>query len=117
MQRWQMLAAFVGSQLIGASAHAHDDALWIERNPRYLSADGKHCCGPGDCKRWSKEHFRRDGDSIYYLPTMQKFGLNGPGIYQSETGDWWACTPGGNQGANEPQQPFASCIFVPFHSQ
>jgi hypothetical protein len=103
--------------LLSTSAYPHDDAHWIEQNPSYISEDGKHCCGPGDCMRFGKDYFRQDDDAIYFLPTMQKFRLNGPGVHQSQTEDWWACLPGvGARGLPIPP-PSAICIFVPFHTQ
>jgi hypothetical protein len=49
---------------------------------------------------------------------MQKFRLNGPGVHQSQTDDWWACTPGVNGTVDLLlQAPSAICIFIPFHTQ
>lgn len=116
MQSWRLLSVSVVGLVFGASVNAHDDANWIERNPSYLDGNGNHCCGPGDCRRLGKEYFRLDGDAIYYLPTMQKFRLNGPGVHQSQTDDWWACIPGGNGAPDWVQAPSAICIFIPFHT-
>jgi hypothetical protein len=87
-----LLAVGAVGLLLSTSVYAHDDAYWIEHNPSYVGENGKHCCGPGDCRRVGKEHFRQDDDSIYYLPTMQKFRVNGLGVYRSQTADWWAAT-------------------------
>lgn len=91
--------------LLSASAYPHDDTHWIEQNPSYISGDGKHCCGPGDCMRFAKDCFLQDGDAIYFLPTTQKFTLKGPGVYQSQTDDWWACLPGANSARDWPTPP------------
>jgi hypothetical protein len=117
MQMRHLLAAGAAGLLLSTSVHAHDDAYWIEHNPSYVGENGKHCCGPGDCRRLGKEHFRQDDDAIYYLPTMQEFRLNGPGVHRSQTADWWACTPGGTGTGEQLPPPSASCIFFPFHSQ
>lgn len=102
--------------LFGTVTFAHDDADWIERNPRYVSENGTHCCGSGDCRRVGEDHFRQVGDTIFYLPTMQKFRHNGPGVHRSETADWWACIPGRTD-RTETLPPLARCIFFPFHTQ
>jgi hypothetical protein len=118
MQMRHLLAAGVAGLLLGTAAYAHDEAHWIEENPSFVGEGGKHCCGPGDCNRGPKEYFRLDDDTIHFLPTMQKFRLNGPGVHRSQTDDWWACTPGLSV-AVEPLLPAppAVCIFVPFHTQ
>ena len=116
----QIAHLFAGSALgllLSSSVLSHDDASWIEQNPSFLSEDGKHCCGPSDCKRFGKEYFRQEYGAIYYLPTMQKFRLNGPGVHKSETDDWWACIPGGEASDAVLPPPSAICIFVPFHTQ
>ena len=120
MQKGHLLAAYVLGSLFTISAYAHDEALWIERDPSFIGEDGKHCCGPGDCMRFAEGDFQRDGDEIYFLPTMQKFQRNGPGIYQSQTSDWWACIPGGTgmgPAIDPTRPPMAICIFVPIHTQ
>jgi hypothetical protein len=117
MQMRHLLTAAAVGLLLSTSVYAHDDAHWIEHNPSYVGENGKHCCGPSDCRRLGKEHFRHDDDAIYYLPTMQKFTLNGPGVYRSETAEWWACTHGGVGTGEKLPPPSVSCIFVPFHSQ
>ena len=82
----QMAHLFAGSAVelfLSTSDLTHDDAYWIEQNASFLSEDGKHCCGPGDCKRFDKAYFRRDDEAIYYLPTMQKFRLKGPAFIKA----------------------------------
>jgi len=68
---------------------AHDEAHWIERNPSYSAATGKHCCGPKDCYRISADLVHEDGHVIIFLETQHKFRRGMKGTYLSETDDWW----------------------------
>lgn len=47
----------IGAML--APVHAHGDAEWIMKDPRYVDGAGVHCCGPTDCSRAEPGEIRR----------------------------------------------------------
>ena len=56
-----------GLHRLSTSVFAHDEAEWIERDSSYVDENGKHCCGPGDCVRFTEEYFRQNGGSIFFF--------------------------------------------------
>lgn len=75
-------------------AMAHDDADWIMREPRYVTANGTHCCGM-DCRR------AEPGEVVETAPGVFRAGKSGepsgefregePGTYISRDHLPWIC--------------------------
>ena len=104
-----LLASAVAMTMAARSARAHGDAEWIMAEPRYVDANGIHCCGPSDCGRAPAEAFTEMPDGISVISetgtiiTFFSHDRIGRGAYVSKDDDWWWCRSFGR----------VRCIFKP----
>lgn len=90
------------------AARAHGDAAWIMAEPRYVDANGTHCCGPSDCHREHASKLRETPEGVWFAigagdEVLVPRELVGRGLYISIDGGWWACIRGGE----------VKCLFKP----
>lgn len=89
--------------LLPAPVLAHDEAAWIEREPRYrMRHSSSHCCDPSHCRRIPASFVLRVAEG-WRAGTGEVFLDERQGLYQSIDQDWWAC------GSAETTW----CLFVP----
>lgn len=95
-----------------APVRAHGDAAWIAENPRYVDANGAHCCGVADCRREQAMFFRESPEGTWVTSidafggaheTLMPIKLVRNGLYGSLDGDWWICVRDGT----------IKCVFKP----
>ena len=94
--------------VVAKTSTAHGDAAWIMAEPRYVDANGIHCCGPTDCHREHASKLRESPEGIWLAvgagdEVLMPRELIGRGLYTSIDGDWWVCRWGG----------VVKCIFKP----
>lgn len=94
--------------VVAQSTRAHGDAAWIMAEPRYVDANGTHCCGPSDCHREHASKLRETPEGVRFAigagdEVLVPRELVGRGLYISIDGDWWACIRGGE----------VKCLFKP----
>lgn len=78
--------------IVTSSVQAHDDAEWIQKEPRYVDANGTHCCNKHDCGRIESDLVREIEPGVWvYLPTGQRFNHGERGTYASKDVTFWAC--------------------------
>ena len=82
---------------------AHGDAVWIQRDPKYLAADGVHCCGVNDCRPAHPGEVIEQGDAYLIAPSGQRFEDGAAGLHASIDQRYWVCL----------WQNRVRCLFVP----
>lgn len=96
-----MKRALLTTALVLATASAglaHDDAAWIQSDPRYVDKAGIHCCSPHDCGRISEADICEVEPGVWMvLETRQTFRWGERGTYASKDLTPWACRVGGSR--------------------
>lgn len=85
-------------------ALAHGDAAWIMREPRFVTVNGVHCCGPSDCQRAPRGAVERIGSGYRIAATGQSIPADWKALYTSIDADDWWCRDGAGR---------VKCLFVP----
>ena len=99
-----VLIVAIAAVLISAwTALAHDDAEWIMREPRYLTASGMHCCSPRDCSKAPPGAVELHPGGFKIAEPAQVWEFGNKGLYISIDRDYWWCV----------RRPLVVCLFVP----
>lgn len=96
-----IIALFAGATL----AWAHGEASWIMREPRFVTVNNVHCCGPADCARAPKGAVRATSEGYQVVSTGQVIAYDWKALYRSIDEDFWWCLSGGTQAVK--------CLFAP----
>lgn len=89
--------AIIAAVLFGCwrAAQAHGDAAWIQADPRYVTAQGGHCCGPTDCERAPEGAIVETAPGQWFVPsTGQSFVQTEKGVYPAIRPGFWWCRRG-----------------------
>ena len=84
-------AAIFAQLAFCAPVYAHGDAEWIMREPRYVTEQKVHCCGPSDCERAPKGAVVLTGSGWMIAANGQVFDYDSPALYISIDADFWWC--------------------------
>jgi hypothetical protein len=84
--------------LICAPVMAHDDAWWIEIEPKYRTTSGlSHCCSKDHCRVVKEGQVERIAGGWLVVSTGQVFEDGQPtGLYESIDVQMWECSWPGN---------------------
>lgn len=90
--------------LLPTLALAHGDAAWIQHDPRYTmrTSPTTHCCDSSHCRAVGNDFAQRIAGG-WRAPTGEFFEDDGPGLYLSIDGRFWACG----------SETYTWCLFVP----